>query len=501
MTSDPKSSSSIQSFSPARRWKIGFNVVLQTLLVLAVIVMANYIGSLFSRQYFLSSQTRVDLSPHTVSILQSLTNRVDVTVYYDKDDKMYSMVMAMLNEYHRIDPRIHITVVDYVRNTGEAAVITQKYHLPVQATSSGQNESPAKNLIIFDCEGRSRIVPGKALVELGATGMTPDKKIEFGPVKFKGELMFTAALQAVTNPKPFMAYYLVGQGEPSPVDTSDNGYLKFGSILGQNYIRLAGVTLLGDSDIPDDCNLLIIAGPTQRLTDSQLTKIDRYISRGGRLLLMLDYYSVGQPTGLEEVLAHWGVNVGGDSIQDKTDTMSGNDVLVMNFDLSHPVVGPLKNSELEMILPRPVEPINDPNARPDAPSVKPLAFTSDNTVPMGIRGTVPRSYALMAAVEGSSENKGVPNPGANMRMLVIGDSMFLNNKYIEGAANKDFAGYAVNWLLDRPPLLQGIGASRVFEYRLLMSKTQLLDVRWLLLGALPGAVLVLGGLVWLRRRK
>ena len=499
MSSDPKSSSTIQSFSPARRWKIGFNVFLQTLLVLAVIVMANYIGSLFSQQFFLSSPTRVQLSPRTVSMLQSLTNRVDVTVYYDKDNKMYSMVMALLNEYHRIDPRIHITVVDYLRNAGEAAVVTAKYHLPAQLAHP--DEPPLKNLIIFDCDGRSKPVPGDALFELGPNGVIKDKKIEFGPVAFKGEMMFTAALQSVTNPKPFIAYYLIGRGEPSPADTGENGYLKFGSILGQDYVRLAPLTLLGDSDVPNDCNLLIIAGPQQRFSDSELSKIDHYISRGGRLLVMFDYNSVGQPTGLEDVLAHWGVNVGGDSVQDTVNTTSGNDVLVMNFNRSQPVVNPLQNSELQMILPRPVSPINDPNARPDAPTVTPLALTSDRTVLWGIRGATPRSYPLMVSVEGNSANKGVPNPVGNMRMVVIGDSMFLNNKYIEAGANRDFAGYAINWLLDRPMLLNGIGPRPVIEYRLLMSKTQLRNVRWLLLGALPGAAVVLGGLVWLRRRK
>ena len=154
-----------------------------------------------------------------------------------------------------------------------------------------------------------------------------------------------------------------------------------------------------------------------------------------------------------------------------------------------------------MLLPRPVGSIDDPNAKPDAPTVTPLAVTSDKTVLWGLHGTVPRSYPLMVSVEGNSADKGVPTPVANMRMVVVGDTMFLNNKYIEAGANRDFAGYAVNWLLDRAPLLNGIGPRPVIEYRLLMTKTQLWDVRWLLLGALPGAMLVLGSLVWLRRRK
>ena len=75
---------------------------------------------------------------------------------------------------------------------------------------------------------------------------------------------------------------------------------------------------------------------------------------------------------------------------------------------------------------------------------------------------------------------------------------------IEGGisgANRDFLGYAVNWLLDRPALLQGIGPRPVAEFRLQMTPAQRRDVRWLLLGALPGVVLLFGGLVWLVRRK
>ena len=411
---------------------------------------------------------------------------------------MYSTVMALLNEYHRLNPRINVKVVDYDRDPGEAEVIMQKYHLPPQG--SHPNDPPAKNLIIFDCDGHSQPVPGDALMQLGATGMNKDKQIEFGPVAFRGEMAFTATLLVVTNPKPFTAYYLVGQGEPSPVDTGDTGYSKFGAILGENYVRLAPLALVGDSNVPSDCNLLIIAGPRQRFPDSELTKINHYISQGGRLLVMLDYFSVSQPTGLEDVLADYGAIVGGDIVQDMS-AGAGDGILVMNFNPKQSVVSSLVGSELELVLPRPVGPKNDPNAPPDAPTVTPLAASSGNSVLNGQRGAVPRSFPLMVAAEGNSATKGAANAAANMRMVIVGDSMFLNNKFIEAAANRDFAGYAINWLLDRPTLLTGIGPRPVVEYRLLMTKTQLRNVRWLLIGALPVTALALGGLVWLRRRK
>ena len=71
------------SFSPYRKWGIGLHVILLSLIVLSVVVMVNYI----SRDYFLrfhaSTRTRLELSPRTVGLLRSLTNRVKVTLYYD----------------------------------------------------------------------------------------------------------------------------------------------------------------------------------------------------------------------------------------------------------------------------------------------------------------------------------------------------------------------------------------------------------------------------------
>ena len=119
---------------------------------------------------------------------------------------------------------------------------------------------------------------------------------------------------------------------------------------------------------------------------------------------------------------------------------------------------------------------------------------------MNEHGLPPRSYPLMVAVEQKGV-QGVATASGDARIVVVGDSLFVDNQLINNAANRDFAGYAVNWLLDRPTLLKGIGPRPVVEFRLIMTRQQQSQVRWLLLGALPGGVLALGGLVWLRRRK
>jgi len=59
----------------------------------------------------------------------------------------------------------------------------------------------------------------------------------------------------------------------------------------------------------------------------------------------------------------------------------------------------------------------------------------------------------------------------------------------------------VNWLCDRPLLLAGIGPRPVTDLHLQITRQQQRQLNWVLLGALPGAVLVFGWFIWLVRRK
>ena len=54
------------------------------------------------------------MSPRTVHFLNSLTNRVKVTIYYDRDDTFYTTVLALLNEYSYVNPRISVRTVERV---------------------------------------------------------------------------------------------------------------------------------------------------------------------------------------------------------------------------------------------------------------------------------------------------------------------------------------------------------------------------------------------------
>jgi hypothetical protein len=87
------------------------------------------------------------------------------------------------------------------------------------------------------------------------------------------------------------------------------------------------------------------------------------------------------------------------------------------------------------------------------------------------------------------------------RIVVAGDSLFLANNQLDQLANRDFAGFAINWLLERPELAKDLGPKEIKPYRLIMSSTQRNTLEFLLLVGMPGGTLLIGGLMWLRRRR
>ena len=305
----------------------------------------------------------------------------------------------LLRQYALINPKISVKTVDYLRDPAAAQRIKATYDITAQN---------ATNWVIFECEGRKRPVDGNALTQwtLEQVPTAKDPEYRRRPVAFMGEQMFTAALLYVTNPKPLFAFYLMGHGEQNP--TTD--YKSFIEVVANQGISVAPLTLLGTNTVPTNCNVLIIAGATAPLFTNEIQKIEQYLSQGGRLLTLFNFKSFDvqnatERTGLDKMLAGWGVQVGADFVQDAQRAVTSDSLMILDFNQKHPVVNPLLNGGLYMALPRPIFKINLSSQSGDVPKVEELAFTGPQGILLGAKkqGKIP----VMAAVgKGSHTQRG-----------------------------------------------------------------------------------------------
>ena len=478
------------SFSPRQRFNIGFNVTLAVLVVLALVVMLNYLSSRHFKRVYLSSQTSVELSSRTLSLLKTITNTVNVTVYFDRDEDSFNDVAQLLKEYQANNRRIEIRTIDYLRDPGAALEVRDKFNLG--ATTN-------KNFVIFEHNGRSKVIDAKTLTQVMIEQLPADGENRFRrkPVAFNGEMMFTGALFAVLNAQPLKAYYLQGHGEPALDDNSEGGYSAFAGVLMQNYIEVHPLSLLGTNDVPADCNLLIIAGPANPLLEVEVAKVGKYLSDGGRLFALFDARSAANGTGLETTLTKYGVLAGLNLVVDPDAIVGEKDMRVNAFTL-HSIMNPvLGTGGLYMVVPRPIAK-NRTEGMEDLPAEE-IAFTGNRAYLYSDKAKKAGRWPVAVAVD--ETKTGVVKPRGVTRMLVIGDSFLLANGQIGMLGNRDFLHGALSWLGDRDFVLEGVGPKPVTEFQLVITKGRMHTLQWILLAGIPGGILLFGGVIWLTRRK
>src|SRR3982750_734578 len=171
------------SFTPGLKWSIGLNVLLIVIVVLSVVAMVNYLGRDYFLRLHVNSHGQHELSSLTTRFVKSITNRVNVTIFYDKEEPFYSSVADLLRQYALINPKISVKTVDYLRDPAAAQRIKATYDITAQN---------ATNWVIFECEGRKRPVDGNALTQWTLEQIPTAKDPEYRrrPVAFMGEQMF-----------------------------------------------------------------------------------------------------------------------------------------------------------------------------------------------------------------------------------------------------------------------------------------------------------------------
>jgi len=486
------------SFTPRRKWGVGLDVVVRSLVVLAVVVMVNHLASVFYHRQTLNESQKAELSPQTRNLLQTLTNEIKVTIYYDRNERFYPNIAGVLREYQALNPKVRVETVDYLSDAAAAKRVKLAHQLPET------DKAEEKNFVIFECEGRKRQIPGTWIVDYTVERIDNAEQFEYQrkPIALKAETLFTAALLAVTSPKLPKAYVLQGHGGHN-LNSGDEvtGYLDFKALLQQNAILVEPLSLAGGTAVPQDCNLLIIPGPRSVLPEVELKRIEQYLDEGGRLFALFNADATGM-VGLEQLLAEkWGIGVSSYVVTDRAHAISQDETDIMVGAFSrHPAVIGLINFNLNLQSPRIAGalPVRDDLAH--APKVEVLFETANTATVKGNAKIAPRAFPLAVALE-KKPVAGVVTGRGITRMIVVGDSYFLANGPMKLVANRDFAGYALNWLLDRPQFVEGIGPKPFVEYRMTLTAEQRVTLLWLLLGALPGGILMFGGLVWWRRRK
>ncbi|MBU0678824.1 MAG: GldG family protein [Verrucomicrobia bacterium] len=478
-----------------RRMAIGLNVIAALSLAALLVAMVNYLSYRYYLRGDWSSSHFYSISEKTDHLLQSLTNDVDVIVFFQRGQRIYSDVENLLQEYQTASRRIRVEYVDPDRDLARTEVLIAEYGVS------------SANVVIFIAGGRSKFVTAEDIVDYDYSyaqyGQMPRE------IAFKGEQAFSSAIQSITQAKRPIVYFLAGHGEKA-VDDFDqySGYSGIAKHIERDNVAVRTLNFGEMQDVPQDADALIIAGPMKRLAQPEADLIAQYLERNGRVLFLLDAVF---ESGLDALLEDWGIVLGRDLVVDASRTLTGRELFVSEYG-SHPICEPLAGITTIFYLPRSVRPLNGSGAEEktsvDKPRVTLLASSSESGWAETDVDESPLKYdaardrpgpvpVAAAAEKGPALGMGVRIRPT--RMVVVGDSDFAANGALSGG-NLDFFMNSLNWLLEREELM-AIAPKTYEESRLILSGNQLTALLLIAVAGMPLAIAVIGAFVWAWRRK
>ena len=250
---------------------IGTNVVLTTILAGAIMIMLNWLAYRHAEWFWPpnwfthKTDYRFDwtrsayykLSDKTREIVGKLAKPVQVIMFYkpmtEGDARLHNDLQNLMKEYENLSKNIKFEVVDVDRDP-MAAQLIQKH----QVTTA--------NTVAVLCGDKKKYLSDSDIMEFSNSG-NPWQPEPPKATAFKGEQAITSALLAVTEEKPRKVCFLTGHGEKDPESFDEaKGYSTIGNKLKQDNMLVEKLKLSEKHKMPEDCDVLVIAGPAVRLT-------------------------------------------------------------------------------------------------------------------------------------------------------------------------------------------------------------------------------------------
>ena len=364
--------------------------------------------------------------------------------------------------------------------------------------------------------------------------------------EFKGEEVFTGALQTLLEDKNTKVYFVIGHGEKSLDD-----YEPVGPGLSAIVERVRGdnceVKTCSMAELPEDCDVLVIAGPKTAFKPDEVDAVRAYLGKqGAGLIVMLDPVPLdAPPSGLEALLQEQTIEVRtmetivdmgrreilpgfvgtGPSATIETTEYGGGQQMMMMAP-PHPIVRDLKTLRTTFHIACPVastapsrpSPYGPPQGDPftsELVKTSQRAYSKADLDPANLgrmRGErdpeKPGPFAIAIARGLAAGQQPPPMQPMGPRppqgkLIVFGDSDFISNMYIQRGAigNATLFRNSVSWAAGKEYKVGIPPKPLVQEDILEMPSEQRNLAWWVTVFAPPFHTLVIGLIVWWIRRR
>ncbi len=453
----------------SRRGKFGTSATIMVSIFIGIILLINAISIGNYHRFDFTGLAQFTLTSQTKDVLAELEAPVEVLCFFAPDDAygIASYATSLLNEYQNYSDQLSVKVVDPDEHPDQA----RQYEITQYQT------------VVFKGPEGNRLVYPEEIITAA-------------------EHAFTSAILEVTGITQKKVYFLTGHGESSILLGSDSGYSTAREGLLDNLYQVDTLDILVTHSIPDDCAVLVIAGPVKSLTSDEVETIKGYLKNNGRALILTN---PNFPPEMKALMSPWGITVEEGTLIDTASYAApslespsvprtrnqlglsatyfpGATAIIPEEEIPENLqIAPLVWTSQDSWLEKNYDPDNEPVFDEDVDIEGPLAI--------GI-------LIATAAPEGAEEE--LPEE-EQTRLVVIGDSDFATNRHFLNGNNSDLFLTSVNWLTVGTELIS-IDRKVLQTRRLIIGPEEARFLNISSIGLLPVIILVIGGVIWWRRR-
>src|SRR5438094_3387562 len=483
------------------RVRIGLNVVVQIMLVLFLAAMINSYAFKHYARWDFSRDQKYALSDKTKRFLDTLKNKMRITVFFSPNTPITADVQNLLTEYQYAGKgKIDVEHIDPERNLSRAKELFDQYKVVTD-----------ESFLVLDYDDRNKTVKASEMADIDQSGMAFGE----GPrvAAFKGEQAITSAMIDLVEGKKKTLGYVTGHKEP-PLSEGTSPISVLKTFIENENIKFQELNLLDLDAIPADVKAVMIVGPQYDFSDREMKLLRDFWDKQGRLLLLLD--PGAKTPKLRGFVNELGVKMNDDRLM--VFLRTGIQELALTRDVQAHFLGdsPITKrlADVRALFLGGTSSLTPEQDRVRAANIRVPSLTqaakgscaeSDYNTDHQAKlhadakqsSNVPITIGAAVEKGGSADQRIKVN---SSRLVVVSNATFVqDNAITQDQQGLDFISGSVNWLLSREQLI-GIAPKVPKPLTFSLEEEALRRLRWILLVFIPLVPALIGTMVWWQRR-
>lgn len=285
-----------------RRWRVATHGIgkavgsISGIVIMILVVIAVNIGAgMLPGEYTtldITYNNLYSLLPETKAYLETLEQ--PVTMYY-------------LADTSAMDETLHFTLTAMDENSDRITLVNVSPTENPYFYASYTDTAPMDNSVIVVCGDRYKVVGYhecyQSEVQQQLNYMTGEYEVVgYEVTGYDGEGSLVAAIDYVTGEADAKIYCVAGHDELEP-DASLSVL-----IANANY-TMETINLLTYDAVPEDASCLFLIAPLRDYTDDEIAKIEAYLQKGGKAMIVVAFSDSGELTKYYQLLQPYGLTV------------------------------------------------------------------------------------------------------------------------------------------------------------------------------------------------